>query len=369
MTAQRVTCVVNSLAAGGAERAMAWLSSALASTGKVVTLITIFPESHDHYHLDPAVTRHVAPDVVAKSCKWYLLPCIVRRLLALRRAILDTAPDAVISFVDTLNIQVLMALVGTGKKVIVSERIYPPKYEIGPRWRFLRRLTYPMATSVVVQTRATALWSQRQWPRWAVCQIPNPAPDSANVQKSAPPWLGARNIISMGRLAPQKNFELLLLAFARLASEYPEWHLTIVGEGPERDHLTALASSLGIQARLHMPGIIGDPWGILQNGDFFVLPSSFEGFPNVLLEAMVHGLPVISTNCLTGPAEIIRDGIDGILVPTADVGAMAAAMERMMTDTEYRRQLAVRALEVSERFKAASILAQWCRLLEGGVVP
>lgn len=361
---RRITCVSNSLIAGGAERAMIWLTSALAAQGHDVTLLTLFPPASDHYEVGAAVSRVSCPPPVSQPCPWNDIGCVGRRLRSLRQSILATRPDLVISFIDTVNVQVLLALLGTGVPTVVSERIYPPLHAIGRRWNFLRRLVYPTARAVVMQTRIAGDWARQRWPRWQVREIPNAVPPPDDATSSAPGWFGPRNVVAMGRLVGQKNFALLVEAFAKATVARPEWHLGIVGEGPEHEALAALGRSLGIAERLHLPGTLRAPWRSLRTADIFAVSSDYEGFPNVLLEAMANGLPTVSTDCPAGPAEIIQDGSDGLLVPPRDVAAFAQALEALMADDVYRLSLGARASAVQRRFSDAAVAASWQGLVE-----
>jgi glycosyltransferase involved in cell wall biosynthesis len=140
--------------------------------------------------------------------------------------------------------------------------------------------------------------------------------------------------------------------------------LTIAGEGELRPQLAQQIAALGLGDRVSLSGTYSNPREILKDADLFILSSAFEGFPNTLAEAMAHGVPVISFDCRSGPSEIIRNGVDGLLVPPCDVPALAAAMEKLMSNEALRLSMGKRAVEVSERFSVDKILRAWDDLFE-----
>jgi glycosyltransferase involved in cell wall biosynthesis len=235
-------------------------------------------------------------------------------------------------------------------------------FPIGKIWEQLRHWTYPFANRIIVQTQgARSYFLPRLQTRVEI--IPNPVlrfPHNKDLLEGS---LGARSLIAVGRLGREKGFDLLLQAFANLKDAYPEWTLTILGEGALRKELEALGKQLGLSNRLHFLGQVKNPYDYLQQADIFILPSRFEGFPNALCEAMACGLPVIATDCPSGPSEIVRHGIDGILVPNEDVNALTIALERLMSDDRERQRLATRASEVTERFGVEKIMGMWEKLL------
>ncbi len=170
-------------------------------------------------------------------------------------------------------------------------------------------------------------------------------------------------ILTAGRLSPQKDQAQLIRAFAPVAARHPEWTLRICGRGPRRRELETLVSDMGLEGRVILLGAVEDMGRELAGASVFALSSRFEGFPMVLLEAMGKGLPIVSTDCPTGPRELIDDGRDGILVPPDDVPAFTAALLGLVEDADKRRRLGAAALEASARYDLHLIAARWETLL------
>lgn len=360
----RITLVSSSLGGGGSERNIVWLGNALAAKGYRVTLVTVHADVPDFYRPLPELRRVRAPAEAARRCGSFGWRCVEKRIKVLRATLLETRPDVVISFVDSLNISVLMALAKSDAvPVIVAERVDPRYHRIGYRWSILRRFYYPRAAAVVVQTRAVSDWAQALWPSWKVTTIPNPVPTASVAGETRPEWFGSKNIVGMGRLVDQKGFDLLIDAFGSLAETFPDWHLTILGEGDERARLSDRAHAWAAGHRVHLVGAVSEPQSILAHADLFVLSSRFEGFPNALCEAMASGLAVISFDCPSGPGEIIRDRVNGFLVPAADVRALRERMAALMKDEGERRRVGEQASRICELFDEARILGHWEKLL------
>jgi GalNAc-alpha-(1->4)-GalNAc-alpha-(1->3)-diNAcBac-PP-undecaprenol alpha-1,4-N-acetyl-D-galactosaminyltransferase len=193
--------------------------------------------------------------------------------------------------------------------------------------------------------------------------IPNPISDQFLRGKEIDKTGNRHTVVAMGRMEPQKGFDMLLQAFAQCAQKHPDWSLRIVGQGSELQRLTALVDELRLGDRVSLDPVVKEPERVLRGSDLFVLSSRYEGFPMVLLEAMASGLPVVSFDCPSGPREMIREGIDGVLVPPNDVGALAGALDRLMGAQDERQQLGRRAVEVVQRFGLATVLAMWNEVL------
>jgi GalNAc-alpha-(1->4)-GalNAc-alpha-(1->3)-diNAcBac-PP-undecaprenol alpha-1,4-N-acetyl-D-galactosaminyltransferase len=248
--------------------------------------------------------------------------------------------------------------------VIVSELTDPSLYYIGRKWDLLRRVTYPLADRLVCQTgRALAKFQKMSKVNGSV--IPNLIAAPSTVSRrhiSKPTEQRDYVVVAMGRLVPQKGFDILLRAFSQIMRRHPSWSLKILGKGPLRDDLKKLSDDLNMTGRVHFTGLRMEPFADVCQADLFVLSSRFEGFPNALCEAMACGLPAVSFDCPSGPSDIVRDGVDGILVAPEDTDALARALDDLMTDGAKRQRLASRAPEILERFADERVLSLWDEL-------
>ncbi len=339
---------------GGAERVLSLLSQAFMERGHAVSVVTLYGDQKDFFDLPTDIQRVTLGVTGSIQSMW--------RLSRLRRAILSTRPDVVISFICRMNIMTLMAMSGAGTPVIVSERTDPGAYQVSQIWKRLRGWTYPYADRIVVQSTRALEYFLPELNRNA-CIIPNPviAPPVEDVQERS--LLRKPMILSIGRFIQEKRFDLLIHAFSKLREKYPKWALTIFGDGPLRKDYELLQRKMGLEECLYLPGNVKHPYEMLKQADLFVLSSSVEGFPNALCEAMACGLPVISSDCPSGPREIIRNNVDGVLVPPNDVDTLSEAMDRLMSDEQERKSLASRAPEIIQRFGIEEVVNQWEALL------
>ena len=360
----KITFVISSLSSGGAERVLVLLAQAFLSKAYQVNVITLSTKNDDFYTL-PAGAGRLALGILGDSVN--PLSAIVNnlsRLSKLRTAICSTKPDVVISFATETNILTILSLLQTGIPVIATEHCDPNLISYGKIWEKLRRFSYPYATKIVSVSQGVD--NGFDWlsvNKRAI--IYNPFLKIENNQQIDLP-IGVDSekkwIISMGRLTYQKGFDILLSAFAKIANSYPNWQLIILGKGEQRPELEKLIEHLNLTDRVILPGVIKNPFPILKKADLFVMASRFEGFPMSHGEAMACGCPIIATDCPSGPREIIRHDIDGILVPTEDVSALAQAMDKLMSDEKQRILLASRATEVTQRFSLENVMNSWEKL-------
>ncbi|HIF98031.1 MAG TPA: glycosyltransferase [Myxococcales bacterium] len=169
--------------------------------------------------------------------------------------------------------------------------------------------------------------------------------------------LPPRFIVGVGRLAYQKGFDLLIDAFSQL--DDPGLDLVLVGSGPEEAALKARAEALGLGKRVHFPGFVEHPSAILARAEIFCLSSRWEGFGHVIVEAMASGCPVVVTDCEYGPADIVQQGENGILVAPDSSDALAAGLKQLLLRPDEAKRLATRALVRAEDFSVDTIAASY----------
>jgi GalNAc-alpha-(1->4)-GalNAc-alpha-(1->3)-diNAcBac-PP-undecaprenol alpha-1,4-N-acetyl-D-galactosaminyltransferase len=353
--------VTGSLVPGGAERVLADMANYWTRRGWQITLATwAGPSTADFYELDSGVKR-VWLDARAPATS-RLAKCLayVRRIRKLRQLLATARPDAVLSFLDTSNVMTLLACIGLGLRVIVSERVNGATLTYIPwMWRAMRVATYWRATKVVAQTQDAARWISKLCGVSAIA-IPNPL-------RSLPEPFAPREpmVLAVGRLTHQKGFDLLIRAFASIKQEFPNWRLAIIGDGPEQSALLRLSQELQLGERVELNPPVKNIELWMSRAGLVVQPSRFEGFPNVVLEAMGMGAAVISADCRSGPALIIEDCVNGRLVPVDDVAVLAQVMAELMRQPAERFRLGNEAKKVRQTFRQELVMRQW----ESCVVP
>ena len=360
---------IHSLHSGGAERVTANLANYWAEKGWQITVVTLTSTAQDFYQLHPAVQR-IALNVAGESDHAFAaISNNLCRVLALRRVLQKVQPDVALAMMSTANMLLALAAIGLkGMITIGSERIYPPRIPLGRAWEFLRSYLYGHLQAMVALSSESAAWLAQHTRARHIPVIPNAVTWPLPLQQPKLPVperaAGQYTLLAVGRLADQKGFDLLIPAFQHIAADFPSWHLRILGDGFDRAKLQAQITSLGMESRISLPGRAGNVGQWYEAADMYVMSSRFEGFPNTLVEAMAHGLPAVSFDCDTGPRDIIRHEVDGLLVSAGDSQALEQALRRLMADENLRKQFANRAIEVRERFSMERIAGKWESLFE-----
>jgi len=361
----RLLIYIHSLENGGAERVVANLANYWVAIGWDITVVTVASQTTDFYVLDPGVKR-IALDL-AGSNQNVLAGFVrtVKRVRALRRVLRQVAPEVALSAMHTANVVLALAARGMpALRTIGSEHNFPPKAPMGIIWETMRRHAYGRLAAVVALTQECASWLSVHSHARHITVIPNAVswPLLNNEPQVSPTaWRSRerRMLLGVGRLSMEKNFSALIDIFGRLAARHPTWDLVILGDGPLREALHAQAASAGLAARIFLPGSVGNVGEWYELADLYAMTSHFEGFPNTLVEAMAYGVPAVSFDCDTGPRDIIRHEVDGILVAPGDADAMELALEKFMLDEGVRSEFAVRAMQARERFSLNKISHMW----------
>lgn len=303
---------------------------------------------------------------------------------ALARYLREQRPDVLISLSWIQNAPAIVAKTmsrWSGTLILneASSMTYKSKVEHRNDVRLrhmpsVARLLYPRAQGLVVPSRDVLedleknIGFGRRGPRLRV--IANPVdvedvraraakePENPDLIESSCPL-----ILGVGRLARQKNFGLLIRAFARVRQQRPA-RLLLLGAGPQRQQLQELATSLNVSEYIQMPGRVHNPFSYMARADVFALSSEEEGFGLVLVEAMASGVPVVATDCPGGPSEILEEGKSGIMVPLNDVAAMAAGLTEVLEDESRGRALVAAGYRRAEDFKPERIAAEWLAFVE-----
>ena len=349
MQKKRILFILGSMSRGGAERVISILSDAYARRGWDVDIICLL-SGRVEYDLHAHVR---VLDFSGKTeSRWARFPGWLKNI---RQYIKNERPDVVVSFAARINIITQLAALGLGTRLIVSERNDPKQDGRSMLIRLATRLLYPNAAGVVFQTKR----AQSYFPYLKnACLIANPI--SVRAKASDVP---TKKIVSVGRLTKQKNQKMLIEAFAAIASDYPEYKLEIYGEGELRSALQVQIEQLALQDRIRLPGNVLNIHERIQDAALFVLSSNYEVLSNALLEAMMMGLPCVSTNC-AGSDEYIRHEQNGVLVPVGDRQALSEAISRMLQDRSYAQRMGACAHEDSLVFAQDTVIKQWFKAIE-----
>lgn len=347
-----VTFFIGSLYGGGAERVICNLASYLVQKGHKVEILTM-SETKESYDLDERVTTKSLLSLNNRKNKiWNVLIRFPRLWKYMRK----TENDIYVVMLPKTTVMFLAFRWMTKAKVVAAERVDPAAYSntIGC---LLKRYAH-RADGFVFQTEDAKAWYGDAVKDCKTVIIPN-AINPVFIRK---PYTGEKRkvIAGAGRLCEQKNFSLLIRAFAKISDDFPDYKLVIYGEGEKRDELESLVKELGLESRVAFPGYIKNIADEMEKNSMFVLSSNFEGMPNALMEAMALGLPCISTDCpCGGPRFLIQNGENGLLVPVGNVEKMALAMKKLLGDQDYASRLISAANEIKRRLAPEIIYGKW----------
>ncbi len=380
---KKITFLISSFRAGGGERVMVDLANGFAERGYAVDLVVLKPVGQYKEQVNPRV-RVVSLDAGRMI---FSLPKLVSYLR-------QTEPDVLLALDEYTHLLALgaRALSGTQTKIILRlGNMLPELFKRYQGWKnrmilpFLVKTFYKKADGIIANSRGVAddVIAVTGIEKNKVAVVFNPKnlqSIQAHAQEEVPhPWLTHKAlpvIIAVGRLREQKNFPLLLRAFARVVKEKPV-RLIIVGGGREEVRLRVLVRELGLENSVSLVGYVDNPHAYMGKADLFVATSLWEGLPNAVIEALVCGMPVVASDCDSGPREILapdtdyhirlKEGVEyaryGVLFAVNDEDALVEAMVKILSDKELRENYSKKSVERSKDFDAQKIIDEYARAM------
>ena len=361
MVMAKIAIFLQDLVAGGAERMMLHLGEAFAARGHAVELVLVRAEG-EYVPMVPPCLKLVDLKLRRTGASLPALASYLRR----------ERPDAMLSGLVHVNVMAVLAgkLARSGTRVVVSERntisrdVHDSPSLAVRMAHWVVPWVYPRADAVIAVSHGVArdLAAYSGMPEHRIDVVNNPVVTaklaSSAAAPSPHPWFedgGPPVVLAAGRLAPQKDYPTLIRAFA-LLRQSRDVRLLIIGEGDERPAIEAMVSDLGLAGAVAMPGYLANPYAAMARASVFVLTSRWEGSPNVLVEAMACGAPVVATDCPSGPAEILEGGRYGPLVRMGDAQAIAQGIAAMLDDRVPSDLLKRRAADYNSEASADGYL-------------
>lgn len=367
----RITFLLASLGSGGAERVVSLLANKMVECGHKLEIVCL--KFNDiYYQTDSRVKVTLAMQETKNR---------LTELFWLRKYVKRQKPDVVIPFTEGVYCFTILSLLGTGIPIIASERLDPAA--MSPTRKLLKRLLLPYADWLVVQTQSIKAYFPKSIQKKTsiiynpvvteVFKSPNglqiqSSNAASSVQSSNTPMEGMgqekqNRIISVGRLYPQKNQEMMIRAFAKVADEFPDWQLVIFGEGPLRAELEFLVSSFKLEGRVLLPGRTEHVIEELRKSKIFCMSSDYEGMSNSMIEAICVGLPIVTTD-VSGVKELVENVVNGFVIPCGDENKLSIAFEKLMNNRQLIKDFSKYSYAKRELFKIDSIVEQWEKLIQ-----
>lgn len=354
-----IAMLIGALTKGGAERVLINLAGYFVEKGYQVTMVTQYRKENE-YSLNKKVKR-VISDITEEETTQSRLVNFKRRFKKLRNIWKAEKPDVILSFIGKNNMMAILTSRFLGIPVAVSVRAEPTEEYYNSWMRFMARHLFAKADGVILQTRQCFDFFPKKVCRKAVI-LQNPVSPAFFRERYA--GKREKTIVAVGRVDENKNHEMLIRAFAEIADEFSDYKLIIYGEGECRSRLMKLAEELGYGNRILLPGSIDQVAEAIYKTRVFVLSSNTEGVPNTLIEAMLMGLTVVSTDCpCGGPADLIEDGVNGILTPVGDIAKLKEKLQYLLRNQQAADSMGVEAIKTAEIYKPEKVYGAWEKFL------
>lgn len=350
-----IAMLTGALTRGGAERVLVNLAEHFTEKGYRVTMVTQYRREKE-YPLNAKVKR-VISDITEEETTRNRFVNFIRRFRKLRNIWKAERPDVILSFIGKNNMMAILTSGFLNIPVAVSVRAEPTEEYYNSWMRFAARHLFTWADGVILQTSRCFDFFPEKVCKKAVI-LKNPV-SPAFFRKR---YEGEREktIVAVGRIDENKNHEMLIRAFAGIAEEFPDYQLIIYGEGDCRNKLIKLSKELGYEDRILLPGSIDNVADRIYKTRVFVLSSNTEGVPNTLLEAMLMGLTVVSTDCpCGGPADLIDDGVNGFLTPVGDISAMKEKLQYLIKNLQEADEMGICAMRTADNYEPEKVYQEW----------
>ena len=350
-------------AVGGAERVLRTICSELATRGHEVSIVTFDqPGGKPFYQLDDRVKLiNLAVGNAARPAGIFET---VKRMKALRQIAATEQPDIAVGFMHSMFIPMAFALVGTGIPTLGSEHIVPEHYRMRRFQFFLLVIAARLMKKITVLSEAI----RSSYPasvKAKMVVMPNPI-EKPILQTDKVLSKSNRTLLNVGRLDKQKDHATLIHAFSKIAPDFPNWQLRIVGDGPLRKDLEELIEALDLQDKVTLPGVTKAIDTEYASADIFVISSTYEAFGLVTAEAMSHGLPTVGFADCSGTNELIENNVSGVLVEPKDgrIEDLAVALSDLIKNSALQENLGKAGQEqIKRHFSTEQVCDQWEALL------
>lgn len=346
---------------GGAERVMATIANNLCGEHEVQ--IVTMTDAESFYALDERVKITGLGQKMSRKNKILKIYTAafggLKSFFALKKIVKKEKIDVLVAFLGPASfLALLLKITGTKCRVIVSERCDPN--ERGRLYQFFQKRFFPKADAIVCQSKKVTEFFKEKY-REKMLVIPNPIAASAIPAR----FEGERRhtVVGVGRLDPQKNFEMLIRAFSRLPENFSDYNLEIYGGGLLEEKLNVLIAEKGLADRAKLMGVKKNVMHYISDVALYVMSSNYEGFPNALAEAMATGLPVISTDFSTGVAKDIVKEENGIVTPVGDEEVLLSAMEKMLSEEEKWDEMSRENRKLLITLSEKNVIEMWKKAL------
>lgn len=351
-----ITIIISNIGApGGSERVTVNLCNYFSQNeNNNVYLVTQQPVNNE-FPLSSSVKRYCI--LQSKVTFWNFL----KDSMNIRKFANEHKIDVVLGMSIYTNLCICMARPGMYAKAVISERNDPVHDDISYKSKVLRALLYPFAQGYIFQTEEQKKFYPSRIQKKGLV-IHNMLVENLPMRSD----VHAHELVAIGRLNPQKNYKLMLQAFAHVVEQYPDYTLRIFGNGDEYGMLERLASDLKISDRVRFEGLCMDVHTRIKDSDIYIMSSDYEGMPNALMEAMAMGFPVVVTDCYGGGAEeLVEDGVNGILTPVGDIRVFAEKIMWLIKHPAEKEKMAKNAEKLRQSHSYEQIARQWENALRG----